>query len=58
MATTAAEACSDMPNLASALLVNSSPITEEHYIRPSSLNAGNEYANVIERYFTGRPTES
>jgi integrase len=59
-ATTVAEACGDMPHLASALLGHSnSKITEEHYIRPSSLNAAKEYANIIEhRYFTDRPTES
>jgi Phage integrase family len=50
VATTAAEACSDMPNLASALLVNSRPITEEHYIRPSSLRAGTEWAAIVLKY--------
>jgi integrase len=59
-ATTVAEACGDMPHLASALLGHpNSKITEEHYIRPSSLNAAKEYANIIERrYFAARRTES
>jgi integrase len=59
-ATTVAEACGDMPHLASALLGHTnSKITEEHYIRPSSLSAAKEYANIIEhRYLTSRPTES
>jgi site-specific recombinase XerD len=59
-ATTVAEACGDMPHLASALLGHpNSSITEEHYIRPSSLSAATEYANVIERrYFGSRPAES
>jgi integrase len=50
-ATTVAEACGDMPHLASALLGHSNPkITEEHYIRPSSLSAGNELAAIVLKY--------
>ena len=58
-ATTVAEACGDMPHLASALLGHSDPkITEEHYIRPSSLSAANEYASTLERYFEDGPADS
>jgi integrase len=59
-ATTVAEACGDMPHLASALLGHPNlKITEEHYIRPSSLNAAKEYAKIIEHhYFTDGPAES
>ena len=50
-ATTAAEACSDMPHLASALLGHSDPkITEEHYNRASSLKAGQDYASIVQQY--------
>jgi integrase len=50
-ATTVAEACGDMPHLASALLGHSNPnITEEHYIRPSSLSAGGELAAIVLKY--------
>ena len=50
-ATTVAEAYGDMPHLASALLGHSdSKITEEHYIRASSLKAGQDYAAIIQRY--------
>jgi integrase len=50
-ATTVAEACGDMPHLASALLGHSNPnITEEHYIRPSSLSAGSELAAIVLKY--------
>jgi integrase len=49
-ATTAAEAAPNMPHLASALLGHKDTrITEEHYNRASSLNAGNRYADVILR---------
>ena len=47
-ATTAADAKGDMPKLASALLGHTHPrITEENYIRASSIHAGSEYANII-----------
>ena len=50
-ATTAAEACGDMPHLASALLGHTNPkITEEHYNRASSLKAGQDYAAIVQRY--------
>lgn len=47
-ATTAADAISDMPHFASALLGHSNPrITDEHYKRNSTLNAQNDYAHII-----------
>jgi integrase len=50
-ATTAADARSDMPHLASALLGHPDPkITEEHYIRAGSLQAGQDYAAIIQLY--------
>jgi integrase len=53
-ATTVAEACGDMPHLASALLGHPNPnITEEHYIRPSSLSAGSELAAIVLKYGAG-----
>jgi len=53
-ATTAAEARGDMPHLASALLGHKHPrITEEHYNRASSLNAGKRYAEVVQKYASG-----
>jgi hypothetical protein len=50
----AAEAKSDMPHLASALLNHKhARITEEHYNRASSLRAASQYAEVILRkYFS------
>jgi integrase len=51
-ATTAADARSDMPHLASALLGHKNQqITEEHYNRASSLTAANEYAEIVQRYW-------
>ena len=50
-ATTAAEARGDMPHLASALLGHRHPrVTEEHYNRASSLNAGKRYAEIVQKY--------
>jgi site-specific recombinase XerD len=47
-ATTLAEAKSDMPHLASALLGHAHPpTTEEHYNRASSLNVATAYAEII-----------
>jgi integrase len=47
-ATTAADASSEMPYLASALLGHTDPrITDEHYKRNSSLNVQNDYALII-----------
>ena len=47
-ATTAADALSDMPYFASALLGHSNPrITDEHYKRNSSLNVQKSYAELI-----------
>jgi integrase len=47
-ATTAADAISDMPYFASALLGHSDPrITDEHYKRNSSLNVQKDYAQVV-----------
>jgi integrase len=58
-ATTAADARSDMPHLASALLGHKNQqITEEHYNRASSLNAANEYASTVERYYNSRAADS
>jgi site-specific recombinase XerD len=54
-ATTAADARSDMPHLASALLGHKDQqITEEHYNRASSLKAANEYASILQRYYSPR----
>jgi site-specific recombinase XerD len=51
-ATTAADACVDMPHLASALLGHTDPrVTEEDYNRASSLNAGNAYAEIIQKHY-------
>ena len=47
-ATTAADATSDMPYFASALLGHTNPrITDEHYKRNSSLNVQSDYAQII-----------
>ena len=54
-ATTAADARSDMPHLASAPLGHKNQqMTEEHYNRASSLNAANEYASILQRYYSPR----
>jgi integrase len=54
-ATTAADALSDMPYFASALLGHTNPrITDEHYKRNSSLNAQNDYAQFILTKYLGR----
>ena len=54
-ATTAADAMSDMPYFASALLGHSNPrITDEHYKRNSSLNVQNDYAQMIRQRYLGR----
>ncbi|MGA9009752.1 MAG: tyrosine-type recombinase/integrase, partial [Xanthobacteraceae bacterium] len=53
-ATTAADAMSDMPHFASALLGHSSPrITDEHYKRNSSLSVASDYAQIIRQKFLG-----
>jgi site-specific recombinase XerD len=58
-ATTAADARSDMPHLASALLGHKNQqITEEHYNRASSLNAANEYASIVQRCYKQRAADS
>jgi integrase len=58
-ATTVADAKSDMPHLASALLGHSDPrVTEKHYIRASSLNAANEYAKILDKYYGSRAADS
>ena len=56
-ATTAADATSDMPHFASALLGHGhSRITDEHYKRSSSLNAQKDFAELIlTKYLTARP---
>jgi site-specific recombinase XerD len=47
-ATTAADAQTDMPHLATALLGHTHPrIADEHYKRNSSLSAQNAYAQII-----------
>jgi site-specific recombinase XerD len=57
-ATTLAEAKGDMPHLASALLNHvHPPITEEHYNRASSLNAGKEYGNIVQQHYNARKPE-
>jgi integrase len=54
-ATTAADARGDMPHLASALLGHThQSITEEHYNRASSLNAGKVYAEIIQNHYRGQ----
>jgi hypothetical protein len=58
-ATTAADAKGDMPRLASALLVHPDPrVTEEHYNRATSLNAANEYAVILDKYYISRAADS
>jgi integrase len=53
-ATTAADAISDMPYFASALLGHSNPrITDEHYKRNSSLSVASDYAQIIRQKFLG-----
>ena len=53
-ATTAADALSDMPYFASALLGHSKPrITDEHYKQNSSLNAQHDYAKLIQAKLLG-----
>lgn len=50
-ATTAAVSKGDMPNLGTALLGHiNRRITEENYLRPSSLTAGDELAVVLQQY--------
>jgi integrase/recombinase XerD len=50
-ATTAAEAMADMPHIASGLLGHTHRrITEDHYIRASSLSAAEELASVLKQY--------
>jgi integrase len=53
-ATTAADAISEMPHFASALLGHAhSRITDEHYKQNSSLNVQNDYAEIIRaKYLT------
>jgi integrase len=52
-ATTAADALGNMPHLASALLGHTHPnITEEHYNRGSSLSAGKEYAEILQKHYS------
>jgi integrase len=54
-ATTAADAISDVPYFASALLGHASPpITDEHYKRNSSLNAQHDYAQLVQKQLLGR----
>lgn len=57
-ATTAAVAMGDMPNLGSPLLGHTSRGTTEDYIRPSSLFAGEELANVLKRYAARNKTHA
>lgn len=53
-ATTAADAISDSPYFATALLGQTNPqIADEHYKRNSSLNAQNDYAQFIQTKFLG-----
>jgi integrase len=56
-ATTAACHGTDMPYLASALLGHTDPrVTEEHYIRATTLNAAKDYAAILRRRRSlGRP---
>jgi hypothetical protein len=54
-ATTAADAKGDMPRLASALLVHIDPrVTEEHCNRASSLNAADQYAELLQKKYDRR----
>jgi integrase len=51
-ATTAADAISDMPHLASALLGHTNPrITDDHYKRNSSINVQKDYAQIVQRKY-------
>jgi integrase len=53
-ATTAAAYGGDTPHLASALLNHTDPrVTEEHYIRPSSITASKAYAEIINGFLRG-----
>jgi integrase len=54
-ATTAADARSDMPHLASALLGHrSEKVTEEHYNRASSLSAAKNYAEILASKYSAK----
>jgi site-specific recombinase XerD len=51
-ATTAADASGEMPHLSSALLGHTdSRITDQHYKRNSSINAQNDYAQMVQRKY-------
>ena len=53
-ATTAAMYGGDTPYLASALLGHRDPrVTAEHYIRATSVNAANTYAEIVRQYWSG-----
>ncbi len=53
-ATTAADALTDMPHFASALLGHTNArITDEHYKRNSTLNAQSDYAQIIRLKYLG-----
>ena len=53
-ATTAATYGGDTPHLASALLGHRDPrIAAEHYIRATSINAANTYAEIVRQYRSG-----
>jgi site-specific recombinase XerD len=53
-ATTAAMYGGDTPDLASALLGHRDPrVTAEHYIRATSVNAANTYAEIVRQYRSG-----
>jgi integrase len=58
-ATTAAEARSDLPHLASALLGHRDPgVTYEHYNRATSMNAAMTYAAIIEQHYSSVTADS
>ena len=50
-ATTAATFATDMPHLASAVLGHTDPrVTEQHYIRATSLRAADIYSGITESF--------
>jgi integrase len=57
-ATTSACYGTDMPYLASAVLGHTDPrVTEEHYIRASTLNAAKDYAAILRRRRSAGPNQ-
>ena len=58
-ATTAADAKSDLPHLASALLGHADTrVTEEHYNRATSMSAANAYAEILRKNYSRKSAQS